>query len=103
MEAVDCRRSGRPDLDVGRSRFGPLSARLSPLGSSRVYPSATKTFKVALRSRGNLVRGSAEKSGFLKRHGQWCVGPSLGLEDPNLPLSIPTGVQLAPTSPKLGD
>jgi hypothetical protein len=33
--------------------------------------------------------------------GQGCVESSRGLEDPKLPLSIPTGVQLAPTSLKL--
>ena len=46
-------------------------------------------------------RGSAEKPGDLQRPGQACVDPSGGLEDPKLPLSAPTGVQLAPTSPKL--
>jgi hypothetical protein len=35
------------------------------------------------------------------RAGQGCVGPSRGLEDPNLRLSDPIGWQLAPTSPKL--
>jgi hypothetical protein len=45
--------------------------------------------------------GSAEESGILKRHGQGCVERSEGLEDSILPLSAPTGVQLAPTSPKL--
>jgi membrane protein len=45
--------------------------------------------------------GSAEEPGILQRHGQGCVERLRGLEDPNLPLSAPTGVQLAPTSPKL--
>jgi hypothetical protein len=45
--------------------------------------------------------GSAEESTTLQRSGQGCVGPSRGLEDPNVPLSVPSGVQLAPTSPKL--
>jgi hypothetical protein len=34
-------------------------------------------------------------------HRQGCVEASQGLEDPNVHLSIPSGVQLAPTSPKL--
>ena len=38
--------------------------------------------------------GSAKESGILQRHGQGCVGRLRGLEDPNLPLSIPTGVHL---------
>jgi hypothetical protein len=46
-------------------------------------------------------RGSAEEPGIVQRHAQRCVEPSRGPEDPNLPLSVPTGVQLAPTSPKL--
>jgi hypothetical protein len=45
--------------------------------------------------------GSAEEPGILQRHTQGCVEPSRGLEDPNLPVWAPTGVQLAPTSPKL--
>jgi hypothetical protein len=45
--------------------------------------------------------GSAEEPGIVQRSGQGCVEPSRGLEDPKLPLSVPTGVQLAPTSPKL--
>ena len=45
--------------------------------------------------------GSAEESAILQRPGQGYVQGSRGLEDPNLPLSAPTGVQLAPTSPKL--
>jgi hypothetical protein len=44
--------------------------------------------------------GSAEEPGIVQRDGQGCVEPSRGLQDPNLPLSDPTGVQLAPTSPK---
>ena len=43
--------------------------------------------------------GSAEEPGLLQRHAQGCVECSRGLEDANLPLSAPTGVQLAPTSP----
>jgi hypothetical protein len=50
----------------------------------------------------NIVAwGSAEESGILQRHGQGCVGSSRGLGDPKLPLWAPTGVQLAPTAPKL--
>ena len=49
----------------------------------------------------NLREGSAEESGNLGRHAQGCVESSLGLEDPKLPLSAPTGVQISPTSPKL--
>jgi hypothetical protein len=45
--------------------------------------------------------GSAEESVILQRHAQGCVEPSRGLEDPIVPLSVPTGVQLSPTSPKL--
>jgi hypothetical protein len=45
--------------------------------------------------------GSAEEPGILQRHAQGCVEPSGGLEDSKLPLSAPTGVQLAPTSPML--
>jgi hypothetical protein len=47
--------------------------------------------------------GSAEEPGILQWHGQGCVERSGGLEDPNLPLSAPAGVQRAPTSPKLVD
>src|SRR5215203_3338199 len=45
--------------------------------------------------------GSAEESWVLKRHGQGCVERLRGLGDPKLPLSTPSGVQFAPTSPKL--
>jgi hypothetical protein len=45
--------------------------------------------------------GSVEERGILQRHGQGCVERSEGLEDPILPLSVPTGVQLGPTSPRL--
>jgi hypothetical protein len=44
--------------------------------------------------------GSAEELGILQRPIQGCVEAQRGLKDPNLPLSVPTGVQLAPTSPK---
>jgi hypothetical protein len=45
--------------------------------------------------------GSVEESGILQRYGQECVEPLQGPEDPKLPLSAPSGVQLAPTSTKL--
>src|SRR5215203_1283179 len=45
--------------------------------------------------------GSAEEPGSLGRHAQGCVERLRGLEEPNVPLSTPTGGQLAPTSPKL--
>ena len=45
--------------------------------------------------------GSAEELGILQRHGQGCVERLRGLEDPILPLSAPTGVQLTATSPTL--
>jgi hypothetical protein len=47
--------------------------------------------------------GSAEEPGILQRHGQGCVERLRGLVDPKLPLSAPTGVQLAPTSPECVD
>jgi hypothetical protein len=45
--------------------------------------------------------GSAEESVILQGHGQGGVEASRGLEDPILPLSAPTGMQLAPTSQKV--
>ena len=45
--------------------------------------------------------GSAEELGVLQRHAQGCVEAQRGPEDPNVPLSVPTGVQPAPTSPML--
>ena len=48
-----------------------------------------------------VCEGSAEELGIVWRHHQGCVGPSRGLEGRSLPLSIPTGVRLAPTSTKL--
>jgi hypothetical protein len=45
--------------------------------------------------------GSAEESGLLAWYWQECVETLRGPIDRYLPLSIPTGVQLAPTSPKL--
>jgi hypothetical protein len=47
-----------------------------------------------LRSFGLPGAGSAEEMGILSRHGQGYVEPSRGLEDPILPLSTPTGLQL---------
>jgi hypothetical protein len=43
---------------------------------------------------------SAEEPGIVQRHRQGCVERLRGLEGPNLPLSTPTGMQLAPTSPE---
>jgi hypothetical protein len=37
--------------------------------------------------------GSAEELGDLQRHAQGCVQGLRGLEDPNLSLSVPSGVQ----------
>src|SRR5918995_5464656 len=45
--------------------------------------------------------GSGKELGTLQRHPQGCVERSRGLEDPNLPLSAPTVVPLAPRSPNL--
>ena len=53
-----------------------------------------------MRSYGNQGRGSAEEPGILQRHAQGCVGPLRGLVDPKVPLSAPTGVHLASTSPE---
>ena len=36
--------------------------------------------------------------GIPQQHAQGCVEPSRGLEDPNLPLSVPLGMQFAPAS-----
>ena len=47
------------------------------------------------------VQVSAEEPEILQRHDQGCVNRLRGLEDPKLPLSTSTGVQLAPASPKL--
>jgi hypothetical protein len=47
------------------------------------------------------VAGSAEEPAILQRFSQGYVEPLRGLEDPNLPLSASTSVQLVPTSPKL--
>jgi hypothetical protein len=57
--------------------------------------------KAALKDVGTRGSGLVEESGTLQHTGQGCVGHSRGLEDPNVPLSAPTSVQLAPTSPKL--
>ena len=45
--------------------------------------------------------GLAEELGNLHEGCQGCVQRLRGLEDPILPLSVPSGVQLAPTSPEL--
>jgi hypothetical protein len=49
----------------------------------------------------HLGVGSAEEPRIVQRQAQGCVERSRGFEDPILLLSDPTGVQLAPTSPKL--
>ena len=49
-----------------------------------------------------MAWGSAEEPGYSSAAwSQGCVERLRGLDDPNLPTSTPTGVQLAPTSPKL--
>jgi len=58
-------------------------------------------FKAALRSFELPGAGSAEEPEVVCRHGQGCVEPLQGFEVPNVPLSAPTGVRLAPTSPML--
>jgi hypothetical protein len=93
-------RFGCPDTGVRTSRFEPLSNLLGPLVVESL-PLATTTFKAALRSfelPGGIGRGtgasSAAWSGVCRTLGE--------LEDPKLPLTVPTRVRLAPTSPKLG-
>jgi hypothetical protein len=49
----------------------------------------------------NLGWDRQRNEGILQRPGQGCVERLRGLEEPDLPLSVPTGVQLAPASPKL--
>jgi hypothetical protein len=100
MGAVDCRRFGRPDVDVCTSRFKPSSYLLGPWvvdGSFVIYKGIQGGFEQLWISGAE----SAEEPGILQRSSQGCVEPSRGLEDSNLPLSAPTGVQLAPISPKL--
>jgi hypothetical protein len=48
-------------------------------------------------------RDRQRNEGILQRHYQGHVESSGGFEDPKLPLSVPSSVQLAPTSPKLVD
>jgi len=48
----------------------------------------------------DIRAGSAEETRISQRHDQGCVECSRGLEDSKLPLSTPTSVQLAPTSPE---
>src|SRR5687767_10922584 len=99
MGAVDCRRfvltlmCVQPDLN--RCRMCKV------LWAVEGRPSATKAFKVALQSTRASWLGSGEELGNLCVGCQGCVERSGGLELPNLPLSILSGVQLAPTSPKL--
>jgi hypothetical protein len=91
MGVVDCRRSGRPDTGVRPSRFEPLSHLLGPSavdGSFVSYKGIQARFEELWRS----VAGSAGEPRILQRPGQGCVGRLRGLEDPDLPLSAPTGV-----------
>ena len=46
----------------------------------------------------DIRAGSAEETRISQRHDQGCVECSRGLEDSKLPLSAPTGVELAPRS-----
>jgi hypothetical protein len=83
------KRSGRPDFDVYRSRFEPLSPRLGPL----VVESLPLGYKDVLWGFEELWMsgaGSAEELEVLQRHAQGCVEPARGFEDPKLPLSVPT-------------
>jgi len=66
------KRSGRPDLDVYRSRFEPLSYLLGPWavdGSLVSYKGIQGAFEQLWMS----GAGSAEEPGILQRHGQGCV------------------------------
>ena len=80
--------SGYPDLDVYRS---DLSCCLTCYvlwavdGSFVSYKGIQGGFEELWIS----GAGSAEEPGIVQRHGQGCVEPSRGLEDPNLPLSAP--------------
>jgi hypothetical protein len=80
--------------------FEPLSYLLGPLGVDGSFVSY-KDVQGGFEELWTSGAGSAEEPAIFQRHGQGCVGPLRGLEDPNLPLSAPTGKQLAPTSPKL--
>jgi hypothetical protein len=85
---------------VYRSRFKLLSYLLGPWavdGSFVIYKGIEGGFE-QLRMSG---AGPADEAGVLQRHAQGCVEPWRRLGDPKLPLPAPTGVQLAPTSPKL--
>ena len=48
-----------------------------------------------------MGRVQQRNEGIVQRRAQGRVEPLRGPEDPNVTLSTPTGVQLAPTSPKL--
>jgi hypothetical protein len=56
MGAVCYQRFGCPDTGVRTSRFEPLSYLLGPLGPSTVHSSATRAFKSASSSYGDLGR-----------------------------------------------
>jgi hypothetical protein len=85
---------------VYRNLFEPLSSRLGPLGSSRVCPSATKTFKAALRSYGHLGRDRQRNGGLFSGIIRDVSNPREGSTHPNLPLSVPTGVQSSLLHPR---
>ena len=67
-------------------------------GSFVSYKGIEGGFEVPWNLRCEIGRGMR---GLSAAWSQGCVEPWRGFEDPNLPLSIPNGVQLAPTSPKL--
>ena len=98
MGAVCQKWLGRPDLDAYRSRFEPLSYSLGPWVVDS-HPFRYKGIQGAFEEPWISGAGSAWEPELLRRHDQGHVGPSRGLEDPNVPLSTPTGVRLAPTSP----
>jgi hypothetical protein len=87
---------------VYKSRFEPLFHLLGPWVVDGSFV-GSKGIQGALEELWNSGEGAAEEPAILQRHAQGCVEPSRGLEDPILPLSVPSGVQLAPTSPKLGE
>jgi hypothetical protein len=97
--AVQYSRSARTDMDMYTSQFEPLSCLLGRWAVDGSFVSY-KGIQGGIEQLWKSGAGSAWEPGLLQRHAQGCVEPSRGLEDPNLPLSAPTGVQLAPTSPE---
>src|SRR5215208_727057 len=84
--------------------YKPIRAAVLPVkssGPSTVRSSATRAFKTSLEAREYSGSGRQRNQGILQRHAQGCVEPWRGFRDPIVPLSVPTGVQLSPTSPKL--